>query len=332
MENEIYGFSWSGFFGVTFKVVYSCAHSVLQKPTGCTEFWLYTTTMCRCGARYSFIYSSPLSFLLLVFFWPRCAFLLCPLSPFIFRLRNQQTWTILVLSPAQSDSTFLVPLMFKQQPNTPIRCVFWTLSFYIFFSDNQRETKSHLRGQLNKWWSPPPHTMITQNVLTSFDVYAFSFMLALKCPFFFFSSIDVFLVFFISGSLKKFIGSFTFFSLLRWTNNATLSFGMPPFYIQQRRDKFHYAGISFNENKLKSTRIRRHTGTGLTSHSNYTYLDALFCISTNGELTMPNLAWWEFSESMKLHCIETSYCNCFDKMENWLYDFGKLEAPIKFGK
>lgn len=321
MENEIYGFSWSGFFGVTFKVVYSCAHSVLQKPTGCTEFWLYTTTMCRCGARYSFIYSSPLSFLLLVFFWPRCAFLLCPLSPFIFRLRNQQTWTILVLSPAQSDSTFLVPLMFKQQPNTPIRCVFWTLSFYIFFRTIKGKRKAIWEGN----WTNDDHHHHTRWLPKMFWLLLM-FMLFLLCSpsNVLFLSIDVFLVFFISGSLKKFIGSFPFFSLLRWTNNATLSFGMPPFYIQQRRDKFHYAGISFNENKLKSTRIRRHTGTGLTSHSNYTYLDALFCISTNGELTMPNLAWWEFSESMKLHCIKTSYSNCFDKMENWLYDFGKL--------
>lgn len=50
--------------------------------------------------------------------------------------------------------------------------------------------------------------MITQNILTSFDVRAFVYP---RCPFFYTDRESIFSLTF-NGSLKKFIGSFPFFS------------------------------------------------------------------------------------------------------------------------
>lgn len=142
--------------------------------------------------RYSFIYS--LSF----FFFYRYVFLYthCHLSSFASAKENvEKIWRKSILNLSHCSS--LVPKLFEQKPNTSLLCILDSL-FTSFFGQS-KETKSHLRRQSNKWWSPPPHTMITQNILTLL------MSMLLLCPFS--------ITFFISGSLKKFIGSFPFFLL-----------------------------------------------------------------------------------------------------------------------
>lgn len=112
------------------------------------------------------------------------------------------------------------------------------------FSDNQRETKSHLREGNRTNDDQHHHTRWLPKIFWLLLMFM-PFVLTIKCPF---SFIDLNTFFssrlFISGSLKKFIGSFPFFSLFWgkwWTNNTTLSSSCLLFIVTQKRDKFHYS-------------------------------------------------------------------------------------------
>lgn len=241
-------------------------------PQDAQRLTQYSTTM-RCGASiqfYLFFHSPHFIFapFLLRSGSDMCSFC-APLSPFIFRLSNKGNtreksrrshW----LNEGEeaswgSSGEFIFRCcfsfglnVFEQQPNTSSflcvldlsparlshavlqRCFFFF--FFGLFSDNQRKNEIHLRRQLNKWWSPPPHTMITQNILTSFDVFV-----ALLLPF---SALDDVLfhpaspetgIFSISGSLEKFIGSF-FLTLSKWS--ATLR-NSPPIFLSNLLSGIH---------------------------------------------------------------------------------------------
>lgn len=172
------------------EVTSECRVALLQKPTGCTEFKLIYN--------HSREFDTVLFILLSFFFFYRYVFLYthCHLSSFASAKENvEKIWRKSILNLSHCSS--LVPKLFEQKPNTSLLCILDSL-FTSFFGQS-KETKSHLRRQSNKWWSPPPHTMITQNILTLL------MSMLLLCPFS--------ITFFISGSLKKFIGSFPFFLL-----------------------------------------------------------------------------------------------------------------------
>lgn len=145
----------------------------------------------RLGSTYNHNVIDIVLFIFFLFFFPMCVSL-CPLSPFIFRLQTKRSRNEQHLVSLR-HSTFLVPKMFKQQPNT-FACVFWTHSaFTSFFGQSKGNEKPFKRRQSNKWWSAPPHTMITQNILTSFDVYAF-FYARPQMSFFLHRSEHIFLI------------------------------------------------------------------------------------------------------------------------------------------
>lgn len=153
---------------------------------------------------FSFIFSS---FPDVCFFMPIVTFHLSPSNENTRRERERH------LESLAQHSSLLVGSINVWTATKYFVFVYSGLSFLHLFSDNQREPKSYSRRQLNKWWSPPPHTMIAQNILTSFDVCAF-FCAYLKCPFYKLT-IDnrrFSFVIFISGSLEKFIGFDPFFS------------------------------------------------------------------------------------------------------------------------
>lgn len=119
-------------FGVTFIVHSWTSFGAPKGHRMSSSVWHNIRPQCRCGVRYSFIYSSPLSF---SFFVPIVTFHL-----FAFQPKN--------VNRLQRSSTFLVPWMFEQQPNTPARlCILDSLlrllllRLHRFFFGQSKGTK-----------------------------------------------------------------------------------------------------------------------------------------------------------------------------------------------
>lgn len=174
-----------------------------------SSVWHNVRPQCRCGVRYSFIYSSPLSF---SFFVPIVTFHL-----FAFQPKN--------VNRLQRSSTFLVPWMFEQQPNTPARLCILDSLLRLLLLRLHRFFRT-IKGNEKPFERAIEQMMITTTTHDDCPKYFDFFWCSVLRPFYS-SNVLLLDVLFISGSLKKFIGSLSFlltlFETKWWTNNATLS-------------------------------------------------------------------------------------------------------------